>query len=423
MTTASATYNIPEGRIDEMHSRVARLAKKAAKLGLPGPSISIGEVTERPIIGPDGLALTTYLGKRIMRRWVEVEVANPVPTLPDWRFLGTVQHTPAGNILRTFTDEHDLTRFRKAAPTCDHCKTSRRRKDTYLVVKEGQKKIRRVGSTCLQDYLGHDCLAALTHAGRVYGYGDLEDTPVGSYERDSFPIEEVLAVIATVIRRVGWTPRKDHDPASGKIATADVALACLQRPEEAAKEYPEVFEKGPAKKDGDAARGALKFARAIPEDVRSQYLSNLRVACSLDYTGPREVGLVASAVIAYQRDKERKLAAKRARKAAAGLKGHLGSPGDKVGRTLSRKDVAAGKAAHPAQVGDVTGLRTFEGHYGLTTVVKITTNTGYALTWFATTDVEADIGDTVRVVGTIKKHGEFRGVKETVLTRCQIERA
>jgi hypothetical protein len=44
------------------------------------------------------------------------------------------------------------------------------------------------------------------------------------------------------------------------------------------------------------------------------------------------------------------------------------------------------------------------------------------LTWFASKGVLQE-GDTVLLTGTVKKHDEYNGQKQTIMTRCKTEKA
>lgn len=62
-----------------------------------------------------------------------------------------------------------------------------------------------------------------------------------------------------------------------------------------------------------------------------------------------------------------------------------------------------------------------DGYYGVTTIIKFRSNDGNVFTWFASGVQTYQRGDRVKVRGTVKKHDEYRGVKQTVLSRCVVE--
>ena len=63
-----------------------------------------------------------------------------------------------------------------------------------------------------------------------------------------------------------------------------------------------------------------------------------------------------------------------------------------------------------------------EGYYGTTHILKFRGDDGNVYTWFASGLQDLAKGDRVKVRGTVKKHDEFRGVKQTVLSRCIVEK-
>ena len=74
----------------------------------------------------------------------------------------------------------------------------------------------------------------------------------------------------------------------------------------------------------------------------------------------------------------------------------------------------------------------FETYYGTKRVYTLVDSDNNVYVWFTTSylayrhpecgdyDVFANTGDTVHVKATVKEHTEFRGVKQTVLTRCHV---
>jgi len=411
--TDTLTYCIPEWLVGEALARIKKLARKAKRLGLDEPTYRAVGMEKRPRYGKDG-PIRMWDGTLVYDQWVHIEVTRPIINLPGWEFLGTVQHTEVGNILWTRTRE-DLTAYRDADPTCEHCNTKRRRKDTYLLRESATGNITRVGSTCVNSYIGEDVLKALEVI-RDTDFGDMEEREYteGGLRHDYFGTEDVLAVAALVIRVNGWLPKSKADPCMGHPATADIVREYLTDADgKFARDNPKLAD-GPSTQDKGTGSGALGYVTALDAGTNN-YLGNLKVACGIGIVTRREMGLVVSAVPCYQREVERCLAAQQ-----AGTSEHIGNVGDKLGRKLSKADKAKGAQSLPAQVGTITAIRTFEGQYGVTTLVKIQTEQGNMLTWFASGEVKSERGDRVTVIGTIKKLGTYQDTPETVLTRVAL---
>ena len=109
--------------------------------------------------------------------------------------------------------------------------------------------------------------------------------------------------------------------------------------------------------------------------------------------------------MAYKKHLERKAEAE-AREAerldAAKASHHVGTVGERV-------EFVAKKAEF---------ITSWETQFGRTFLYKFTDENGNVFVWFASGAFDEHNGITVR--GTVKKHDERDGVKQTVLTRCKI---
>lgn len=61
----------------------------------------------------------------------------------------------------------------------------------------------------------------------------------------------------------------------------------------------------------------------------------------------------------------------------------------------------------------------FNGHYGLAKLHSLRDEEGRTLIWFATGADELEVGGKYRILGTVKKHEEYKGWKQTTLTRVK----
>lgn len=68
---------------------------------------------------------------------------------------------------------------------------------------------------------------------------------------------------------------------------------------------------------------------------------------------------------------------------------------------------------------EVTGVYGTEGFYGHTDIVKFKDADNNQFTWFASDYTNLERGDRMSIKGTVKKHEDYKGVKQTVLTRCK----
>lgn len=62
----------------------------------------------------------------------------------------------------------------------------------------------------------------------------------------------------------------------------------------------------------------------------------------------------------------------------------------------------------------------YDTMYGTTYVYTFEDDQGHQLVWKTGTWLEQDKGDEVTLKGTIKAHSEYKGIKQTELTRCKV---
>jgi hypothetical protein len=142
-----ACYQIVNGRLDELKRKVAKLAKRAAKLGLE-PVALIEHKADARVLYRGGPPAKRY---ELACTWVEL--TGPSPVVAGHQFLARVMHTEAGNMVSRVDDgSTDLTAYRTAKPICDHCKSARKRNDTF-VLRAPDGSLNQIGRNCLADYL------------------------------------------------------------------------------------------------------------------------------------------------------------------------------------------------------------------------------------------------------------------------------
>jgi hypothetical protein len=152
----------------------------------------------------------------------------------------------------------------------------------------------------------------------------------------------------------------------------------------------------PSEDDEQTADYAAEWV--LKQDDCSDYISNLHKAINAGAISPKRIGLVASAVYAHQRYQERLQADNK-----PVCNEHLGQIKDRL------KGLTA----------TVERVRHTEGYYGSTSIITLRTPAGHIVVWFATGYHDPAIGEVWNLDGTVKKHDEFNGTCQTVLTRVK----
>ncbi len=414
-------YEVPEANMPQFLARIEKLNKRALKLGVTGIGIDVhsvedrtkpckptdfGAFIEKVSFGSDITASSQWV---CIRRYSLIEVKGEAPKFAGWSFAATLQHTGEGTILRTtpeFSGKLDV-RFRDAQPHCEHCNVKRNRIDSFVCIHEdGTQK--QIGRQCLKDFLGHSDPAMLARwAEIVYSISELAELAEddawegggGSAQVKRFSLESYLCFVAEAIIRHGYTSgaaAKEHDHlTSTRQVAMENMFPCIQdiragrnwTPTESAVEL--------AGKALEHVRTALE---AKPEADRSEFDHNLLVVAKQEVISHRDAGIAAYIVQAYQK--------------------HVNG---EVMRLKAAKSEYVGteKERYRKQQLTVIGANSFPNQFGDTWYVRYTDVVGNILVWKTSNPCFTDIGHVGLYDYTVKSHEEYKGTKNTYITRVK----
>lgn len=389
--TTNDTIEIRAIRFAEAEARVAKLAKRADKLGIDH-DIRI-EVIER-VIREELLNPSTV----IKRAYVICRVHGLAPKHDGWALRGRLDFTMSSTTpIRAMVPGFELpAEFHSVECTrCDACGVARQRNDVFVLEHEdGRMAI--VGRSCLKDYLGHmtPAEAALRSDCMAFFQSD-EYEQGGSRIPEYYDTHEVLTLAAFSIRDLGWASSKEDYSTRTDVEN----LIYPPMGAEAMREWQKRIAKV---NDSDSKRAAncLEWMKSAPGS--SDYIYNLRTLAGETSVPVKAFGLLVSAIVAYDRAMERETARRERASSAADSK-HVGTIKTRLEMTLT-----------------VDMIRYWDTDYGTTTFIKMHDEDGNVLTWKASNSPEVYRGDVLRIKGTVKAHDDYKGTAQTVLTRCKI---
>lgn len=407
------TFAIPEANIEGLEKKLKRVQNKCAKYGSTFHYARTGEhVEEVEQTWEDWEG--NYHTTTIPVKFVDVEVEG-YAVVNGWEYVATLEHHETGNIIASAGKREVPARYYKCGPYCEHCRTTRNRVDSFIIYNEETDEFRQVGRNCLKDFTGGmnaEAIAAfesfIKEARESYGHiswgGGLPLVRTRDY----------AAYVAETIRIFGYVKRDNY---AGTKSTADIAEDFLLLHEDAIRnryvreavqeQFDEALRKGWDKDLTESYKLADKVIEFIVNNENdNNYWHNLKVACMEEYLCGRSYALVASAFPAYNRELEY-LAEKRDRELKAKDEAARSSWAGKVGDRITFK------------IAEAAVVTSWETMYGTTNIIKIKDEAGLTYTWKTSCYLnDTDIGLTLK--GTIKALNEFRGVKQTELTRCRI---
>lgn len=369
--------------------QVNKLNRRARKLGVSEITISWGN---------------SFLEKRKIKNSfhdvvvINVTINGPLNVSYDgWSFVATLQHLPTGeNIIRSISDVNIPSEFHNSGSVCQHCKVNRYRKDTYLVNHEDYGMMQ-VGSSCIKDFLGghspDDLLKKATLASDIIDFmkGASNGGTLAS-EEGIYDITGFLAQTIAVIRDHGWVSKAEAKD-KGIISTATRVQDNYNPPDN----FPFTFSIV-TNDDIEKAKLICEWVEDLSDNEceKSDYLHNIRAIVRSGMVGIRTIGFAVSIIAAYDKANSKPK-----------LKSKLIS--SHIGKIKMRDEFV------------LTLSRLFEGEstYGHYMKYIFHDDHGNVFVWM-TSNQSLDLNNKYCIRGTIKDHTEFNGVKQTVLTRCEI---
>lgn len=406
-------YRISEYQLPRLTKLVAKLNKRADKLGLKG--FNIFEV-EPPYVEEvkrknDVIEFVTFHNVRL---------EGETPVADGWDFVATIEPTEDGNIIlhSPSVDIEVPERYKTHdARHCDHCKTRRNRINTFILHKDDTFML--VGRNCLADFIRntdvHGWAAYLAEIGAavaafeaVDGLGEDSDLDLEGYRGSrsrEISRDEFLLTVSAAERTFGWVSRgvaREQD----KNATADTAMSWIFDSD------PKIWgdiDLTPTAKDKKRVAEALAWINGKSKeealDERGDYMWNLWLGCKSEGMPYRATGIVASLISAYERAMGRELKRKESQKRL--------QESEWVGEEKKRQDFTL----------TLDGERYIESQWGSTTLYMFRDQDGNSVKWFSSNDLDLEKGETYTIKATVKKHDTYNDIKSTLITRGKLQKA
>lgn len=389
-----AVFKIPNVNMMFLNEVLEKLNKRAKKLGCP--EITTRVLSFKPAVYDD-------LGFLKERAFYEVDVTGFAPVIPGWTFLGTVEHTEFGNILRSVPGQEIPEEYRNAPKKCDHCKTIRNRKDTYMVRTEAGE-VKQVGHNCVRDYLGHVSPEQLAFAAQWVSEMERlgnEEYGGGAGRIRGVEVMEFLGVVAEMTLREGY--RGGQHPKGG---TCRAAYYNIMNRNDLIKQGRRDEIVWPTKKADELANAALNWHEGMEDD--SQYVRNMKIAIKKAtqedaVVSSRDCGLVGSVIQAYRKAMDLVETKKNTPKPVSEYVGEIGKRYDFESLKLTRK-------------------LSYQQQFSTFYVLLFADSKGNVFKWLTGNGFDLHEGESYNMRGTVKAFELYKGTKQTVITRCSVQR-
>jgi hypothetical protein len=403
----SITRTLPTFRLEALDGLLAKLGKKAAKLGVAAPSYTVTKTEARDMSEdkkyPHLVEFST------------VEIAYEViQKAGDWRFLAKIEAAdevdgvPRNKVSGFNLSAEHAKRYITTHMECEHCNINRKRNATYIV-QDCNDKTLQVGSSCLQDFLGVDPAAAVNSiefAARIEVIGEGDEWGYGgSAAARVMDLSDFAAATISIVSHNGFVKAQEAE-AGNAIKTGNDVITLLldnnpRMNDWRAKMAPTEAHKATAAEVLKRLNDRILNAYRTAPHTLDEFSFKTGISLNKGYVTAKDSQLMAAAVYF-----ESVKIAKEAVKSNTVKNEFLPNVkvGDKVELTAS-----------------IVLVKEVFSTFGTSRLIKLVTADGFPLTTFNSGQGDFITGTTVKVKGTVKSLDDNpRFGKATVLTRCKV---
>lgn len=312
--------------------------------------------------------------------------------LGNWELLGTKERLGDDAIYRgSIPDEYKNANF-----DCQHCNTHRRRNKVAVIRHIDSGETKQVGYACLSDFIGMElgAFGALIKAIddiylQVNYFRDCECTSHNYY----YNVNQFLQIAYNCIIKYGYVKNNIVT----EMTTTEHILEAYRAENNDYVDSDNV--------DADLIdkikQAFYDFAKDRPSDFTHNVCTVLQQTC-VKRIYANYMYFIPTFYVNKVKWDARRARAEQAKKELNNE--YAGAVGDKITTEAT-----------------LTGYSTFDGYYGLMYVYNFKDVQGRMLVWFTSKALTAvNDGDTITIKGTVKKLSEYKGIKQTVLTRCKV---
>jgi hypothetical protein len=321
------------------------------------------------------------------------------PVCGDWIIIAalTVNVLASNHVSLQHVPDQDVPdEYLRARPVCDHCGRDGGARPHLVLRHRRDGHRQQIRQECLKVFAGQDADEVLAYADRLMALdsalrnlevSDLDTLHASHY---LYRLDRLLAVVAAVSEETGWVSRR-QSAATGKPASVEHALDVML-----ANRHITISPKAQA-----AAQAALDWAKQLTQAGHDldRYELTLHDITQHEFISYDQTGFAASMIAAHRQ------AATQVIDRRSGDR-----PSQYIGRITERSTFTL----------TVCELRTIGEGEDVKFLHKFVDPHGNRVTWFASTEHALEIGQQVQIKGTVVEHREFRGVPETILTRCVV---
>lgn len=399
--TPGKVFDFASWRLDEAVTSIEKANRRLERAGIEGRFTYTVEESVR--------TFKTATGER-HEPWVTLTLNEPALSYGGYRFLAAVDKEEGGLVTRTAPGV-SLDGWRPEEMICEQCGRKQHRGKTYIVEGEdGQRK--QLGTTCVDAFLGVKPTGLW-----ALGFDPLADIKTSdddedggtSWERQVQPVKETLALALALSDGGKSFVSRSRAEAWGYELKPTSALISdhlyLEPKNEQERAERETAAQLAEQYLADGTVDRLIDVVRNDVDTTSDWGGNLNVALNGEWVSNKQVGLLASALTVWSSHQKRE-----AEKANPPTPGFAGPVGHKL----------KGSVATVTKVRHITEYDFYSRRDVTKSMVVMRDAEGHEMTWYASSRQGLEAGQRITFLsGSVKDHGEYKGVDQTKLTRVK----
>lgn len=399
--TQPPSTTVPAYRADEARARIDKANKRLARAGMT-EFFTHTEVEST-------ITETTPEGYEVSVPVITFQINRPTICFGGWDFLASVDVIDGGVLVNAVPGVSVSSIPRPEDHRCDHCRTDRARKYTYLLRHSETGEVVQVGKTCLELFLGVRPSALWVLS---YGIDDLEFTPgervhAGMYDDARYVMRDILKAAWVVTAEGENFISKKVARETNATSTDEIVRHVIIGAWTSTREYA-TYLNTLRTQARNVPEETVDMLIEAAQDVTGDYGENLRAVLSSERIATRHFALLSSVIGVYRR-KNAEQAKRRRDPVAAGFVAEIG---EKI------TDVTA----------VVRVLSDVETAYGFSTLLVAQDSSGHLIKWFGKVPdqvegVDLEVGHTIVIkTATVKSHEQYGGDDQTRIVRAKLAR-
>ena len=392
-------YTVAVADLDEVKNKLDKLKSKASSYG-----VNFNYNISAPY--PFTINLIDDYNKTSSKQRISaVDITVDIVSVKkgNYTVLAYIEHLPSGNIVTSLTNEEGIIdkSWYSIPAYCEHChKNIGTRKYTFMVRNDDTDEILQIGKSCLKDYTGINPSSILLPFA-IYSYESLkdemsEDEFLGRFRTESlYDTSTILLYAYMTIKKFGYVKKDDYVNSTYKHVI-DMTNNEVSVPDDIRSQANEMIE---FIKSYDGTDEFIKMAQTLLDNNDTCRAKDIGRLC---YVPQAYLNILSKLETKKQRELKFQKEAEQSQ--------YLGQVGDKITVQISKAEVVY---SFDYQISYYKSVINY--------IYKFTDINGNILTWTTSTDFDDDELNKINTLtGTIKELKDYKGIKQTVLTRCKV---